>query len=409
MRSVAEALHDILSIFNTLSTENVPLADSLGRVLATPVIAENDLPPFANTSMDGYAVQAADLAKVPVRLQVVGDVPAGSTPDFTLERGQAARIMTGAALPNGTDTIVPVEATDQDRSAEELPSEVEIRETFEAGAHIRPQGEDVRVGEQLLSGGHVLRPQDLGLLAGLGIAQVPVVERPLVAIVSTGDELLPPDAPLSPGKIRDMNSYSLPAMIQTLCGRPLFLGRAADTHESVRKHLQRAIDAGAHLIISSAGVSVGARDVVKAVVDELGGMDFWRVRMRPGKPLAFGTVGDIPFLGLPGNPVSALATFEIFARPAILKMLGQDWRVPEVIATVGEDMTSDGRESYIRVTLRREADQLIATSTGTQSSGAISSLVKADALLVIPAGVEAVAKGEKLNVRPFAGQSLIHI
>jgi molybdopterin molybdotransferase len=216
-----------------------------------------------------------------------------------------------------------------------------------------------------------------------------------------------PDDPIVPGKIRDMNSFTIPAMVMSLGAEPIFLGVARDTVESVREKLLLAVEQGADLILSSAGVSVGTHDVVKSVMESLGTIGFWRVNIRPGKPLAYGNVKGIPFIGLPGNPVSSLVTFEVFVRPAILKMLGQPTEAREIEVMVGESMVSDGRESYIRVILRRgDAGRLVAFSTGTQSSGAISSLVKADALLVIPVGVTVVNKGEFLKARPFAGIGL---
>jgi len=401
MKSVQQALQEILTAFVKLPSEPITLAASLGRTLADDLHAAEALPPFANSAMDGFALRAADVARVPMVLTIIGDIPAGSNPAFSVGAGQAARIMTGAPLPAGADTVIPIEDT-----AELPPNSVEIRAEVAVGASVRPVGEDVQQGEKVLGAGQVLRPQDLGLLASLGVAQVAVVRKPRVALLSTGDELLPVEQPLSPGKIRDSNSYSLRGMLTLLGAEPLYLGIAEDTAAAVRHKLQSAIDAGADLILSSAGVSVGARDVVKDVLAQLGAVGFWRVNMRPGKPLAFGQVAGIPFVGLPGNPVSSLTTFEVFVRPAILKMLGQPFDVPTLDVTLGEDMESDGRESYIRVVLQRENGSLHAYSTGTQSSGALSSLVKAHALLIIPAGVRQVRRGAVLPVRPFAGQPI---
>ena len=406
MLSVQDALQKLLADFQPLSVETIPLVECLGRVLAEPVTAANDLPHFDNSSMDGFALRSADVTNLPRRLRVIGEIPAGTAPTLTVNEGEAARIMTGAMLPPGADLIVPIEDTDQNRATPDLPELVEIHKAGASGAYIRRQGEDVRSGETLLAAGHQLRPQDLGLLAGLGIANVNVIRLPRVAVLSTGDELLPPDIPLEPGKIRDMNSFTIPAMVAAVGAVPLYLGIAGDTADAVRNLLHQAVDQGADLILSSAGVSVGAYDVVKDVLEELGAIGFWKVNMRPGKPLAYGQVRGVPFLGLPGNPVSALASFEVFARPAILKMMGLPPQIPEIEVIVGEDMPSDGRESYIRVTLSREDGKLIARSTGTQSSGAISSLVRADALLVIPSGVTSVRAGDTLRIRPFAGQPI---
>lgn len=403
MRSVQEALQEILTAFKVNTAEYVPLLEALGRTLAGQVIAKNDLPLFDNSSMDGYAVRAEDLVTVPSTLQVVADIPAGTAPNVEIGAGQAARIMTGAAIPPGADTVVPVEDVREADSS----VEVKILKRGKKGDFIRPRGEDVKTGEALLAAGHVLRPQDLGLLAGLGISRVRVIKKPRVAVFSTGDELLMPDDPIVPGKIRDMNSFTIPAMVMSLGAEPIFLGVARDTVESVREKLLLAVEQGVDLILSSAGVSVGTHDVVKSVMESLGTIGFWRVNIRPGKPLAYGNVKGIPFIGLPGNPVSSLVTFEVFVRPAILKMLGQPTEAREIEVMVGEHMVSDGRESYIRVILRRgDGGRLIAFSTGTQSSGAISSLVKADALLVIPVGVTVVNQGDFLKARPFAGIGL---
>lgn len=399
MRSVQEALQEIMAVFDVKPAESLPLLQALGRTLAESITAQNDLPLFDNSAMDGYAVRAQDVHTVPVMLHVVGEIPAGKAPDVQVGQGQAVRIMTGAAMPAGADMVIPVE------EVRENGNSVEILTGGQKGDFVRPRGEDVKTGEILLKAGHVLRPQDLGLLAGLGMAYAPVVQKPRVAVLSTGDELLAPDDPIVPGKIRDMNSFTIPAMVLNLGAEPILLGVARDTSDSVREKLLSAVELGADLILSSAGVSVGTFDVVKTVMEELGAIGFWRVNMRPGKPLAYGNVRGIPFIGLPGNPVSSLMTFEVFVRPVLLKMLGQPTEARETEVIVGEEMSSDGRESYIRVNLRRDDEgRLTAFSTGSQSSGAISSLVKADALLVIPAGVTAVNRGDKLKVRPFASQ-----
>jgi molybdopterin molybdotransferase len=413
MLSVDEALELVLASFNRLPTEEIDIADGLGRVLAENVEAENDLPPFANSSMDGYAVQSGDISSAsrehPITLQVVGDIPAGSAPTITVNRGQAARIMTGAPMPVGADAIVPVEDTDdwhdgpqrENRLGAAPPAQITVYKSTSFGAFVRPIGEDVHSGQVILRERRILRAADLGVLAGLGKPRVRVVRRPRVAILSTGDELLSADEPLTPGKIRDMNGYTIAALVQQLGAEPIRLGIARDTADDVRSHLQQALDSRADVILSSAGVSVGAFDVVKAVIDSMGALDFWKVNMRPGKPLAFGSVESVSFLGLPGNPVSAMVSFDVFARPAILKMAGRAWATATETAQLGEPLRSDGRTSYIRVTLERTNGHLIAHSTGTQSSGVLSSLVNADGLLIIPAGVTEVSAGTQLQVRLF--------
>jgi molybdopterin molybdotransferase len=406
MRSVEEALTHILDHVSILTTEYVMLDDALGRVLAEDTRAQHDLPPFANSAMDGYAVIAADLqsstADNPTILAVIEDIPAGYAPQKTLQSGQASRIMTGAPLPNGADAIVPVELTDDTRRGPTAPDQIKIFASVSTHDHVRAIGEDIQTGEILLKQGRRLRPADLGVLAGLGFPEVLVTRRPRVAVISTGDELLTPDQPLTPGKIRDTNGYVIPALITSLGAIPIKLGIARDTVESVREKFNAAVEQGADLILSSAGVSVGAFDVVKTVLDELGAVDFWKVNMRPGKPLTFGHIRDVLFLGLPGNPVSSMVTFDVFARPMILKMLGSSTQVTTQKVRVGEAMTSDGRTTFARAYLKHENDELVAYSTGTQSSGALSSMVKADGLLVIPADITQVQPGDYLQFRPNA-------
>ncbi|MFQ3535235.1 MAG: gephyrin-like molybdotransferase Glp [Aggregatilineales bacterium] len=404
MYNVDEALAHILSHFERLPTETVRLEEAFGRVLAQPIYAAHDLPPFPNSALDGYAVRAADVATVPVRLPVSGDIPAGSFPKMRLSPGTAVRIMTGAPLPEGADAIVPVEQTDEAPNHfalnSPLPETVLIRAAVPPGNGVRAAGEDVEAGALILTEGRRLRAADIGILAGLGVAQVPVVRRPVVAILSTGDELLPPHLPLAKGKIHDMNGPALCACVQELSCLPHFLGIAPDSVEAVYSRLETA---QADVILSTAGVSVGALDVVKEAVTRRGTLGLWRVNIRPGKPLAFGRFGSVPFFGLPGNPVSALVTFDVFVRPALLKMLGvSQTDAPHMIAEVAEPMHSDGRRTYARVKLRRDSEgRLLAFSTGTQSSGAISSLVNADGLLIIPEGMTEIPIGAHLPVRLF--------
>ena len=292
--SVDEARERILSQFQPVKTETLSLADSLNRVLAQDVGAADDLPLFDNSSMDGFALRAEDVADArpdsPRRLRVVADIPAGSSPTVVLESGQAARIMTGAHLPEGANAVVPVENTDfANRDAgSQAPPQVTIPNAVAVGENVRRRGMDIHAGEMVMEQGRQLRPQDLGLLAMLGVASVAVYRRPRVALLSSGDELVDPDAPLERGKIRDSNSYTLAALIERTGAQPLRLGVARDNRESVRLLFERAVYLRADLILSSAGVSVGAFDFVKSVIEENGKMDFWRVNMRPGKPVAFG-------------------------------------------------------------------------------------------------------------------------
>jgi molybdopterin molybdotransferase len=410
MYSVDQALERILAAFERLPAERVMLDDALGRTLAADVRASEDLPPFANSSMDGYAVRAGDVAQAGrnhgVRLGVVSDIPAGTYSDRPIGRGEAARIMTGAPMPPGADAVVPVEQTDSPperfQPGQAAPKAVQVYAAAAPGAYVRSAGEDVRAGQVVLRAGRHLRAADLGVLAGLGLGQVDVVRRPRVAIISTGDELLEVGESLTPGKIRDSNGYTITALARDLGAEAVRLGIARDSVADVLAHLEQALAFSANLIISTAGVSVGAFDVVKVAVEQLGALDFWKVNMRPGKPLVFGQVRGVPFAGLPGNPVSAMVTFDVFLRPAIRKMLGLTASVPTVEAELVEVMHSDGRRTYVRVTLARDGDRLLARSTGNQSSGVLTSLVQADGLLIIPEGTAGdIPAGTRLPVRLY--------
>jgi molybdopterin molybdotransferase len=401
--TVQEALTAVLDGISVLPTKHVPLLEALGRVLAEPVVARDSLPPFANSSMDGYALRADDLIDAseanPAELRVLADVAAGSVPDVTVTAGTAVRIMTGAPLPPGADAVVPVEDTNEPWRDEKrpLPDTIQIKRQVAANDYVRHIGEDIESGQVVLEAGHALRPQEVGILAALGVSQVPVIRRPKVAVLSTGDELIPVNAPLQPGKIRDSNGYAQVAQVLALGGIPISLGIARDTKEDVRAKLQSGLDANVDLFISSAGVSVGAYDVVKSVLEQEGNVGFWRVRMRPGKPLAYGQYGGVPYLGLPGNPVSAMVSFERFARAAILKMAGhKQLDRPQISVILQDEIYSDGRESYIRAVVEKQGEQYIATTTGGQGSHMMTSLVKANALLIVPEGVKHVAVGETL-------------
>ncbi|NOY99679.1 MAG: molybdopterin molybdotransferase MoeA [Chloroflexi bacterium] len=402
--SVHEARERILSHFDPVETTQLPLAQAAGRVLAADIRAADDLPPFDNSSMDGFAVIAADLAdaaaNTPRTLRVVDDIPAGHAPAIEIKPGQAARIMTGAPLPAGADAVVPVEETDfNDRSpGTPLPEYVQIFKPPPVGANIRKQGSDVRAGQSMLTAGHMLRPQDVGMLAMLGVALAPVYRRPRIALLSSGDELIPVEAPLSPGKIRDANSYTLAALIEESGSDVIRLGVAADQRESVQALLDQAVEQRADLILSSAGVSVGAFDFVKDVVEAHGSLNFWRVNMRPGKPLTFGEYRGVRFIGLPGNPVSAFVGFTVFVRPALEKMSGRTpLDPPRVRVRLSEPIRSDGRESYLRAIVSKEGGALTARLTGHQGSGNLLSLVQANALLILRAGVKFLAPGEEVD------------
>lgn len=404
--SVEDALEQILSVIKPMPAEAIRVTQGLGHVLAKDVHAPISLPPFPNSSMDGFAVRSGDVAgagaESPVRLRVVMDIPAGTAPARAITQGEAARIMTGAPMPDGADAVIPVEQTDAtwDGGAENpLPDNITIFRSADPGAYVRPAGEDVQSGQLVLAAGTVLRPQDVGILVALGFSELEVIRQPRVVIVSTGDELVEAGEPLAPGQIRDVNSHTISGLVTTYGGIPHRLPIARDTLDDVRHLFRTALAQQPDMIVSSAGVSVGTYDVVRTVIDELGAVQFWRVNVRPGKPLAFGNLGQVPFFGLPGNPVSAMVTFDVFVRPALLKLTGQSDDSHTVNAIVGEDMKSDGRRSYVRVTLTHENGKLTAHPTGTQSSGALMSMVLADGLLIVPEDVAHVSAGTELPVR----------
>jgi molybdopterin molybdotransferase len=390
-----------------LSVEKVPTPEALGRVLAQDIVAAADIPPFANSGMDGYAVRAADSVSAaldsPVQLTVVADIPAGVVPDRAVGPHEAARIMTGAPLPDGADAVIPVEDTDDEwRAGDDVPlaDAVRVYRAARSGANVRPAGEDMHAGQTILHRGAVLRPQDIGVLIALSRGEVPVFRQPRVALLSTGDELADIHEPLAPGHIRNSNSYVLAGLVAAHGGLPIRLPVARDTLDDVRQRVDEALSHQPDLIVSSAGVSVGTHDVVRAVIEEFGALDLWRVNLRPGKPLAFGHVRGIPYFGLPGNPVSTMVTFDVFVRPALYQMTGRDpSAVPQVMALTGEAIESDGRRTYLRVTLKREEGEWIALLTGTQSSGALLSMVLADGLLIVPEGVTTLPAGSRLPVR----------
>lgn len=402
--SVEQAVRQILAQIQPLPAEKVHLTVAFGRILAEDIYSDIDLPPFPNSSMDGYAIKADDLKQTPLTLPVVMDIPAGFFPTQVLQSGQAARIMTGAPMPDGADAVVPVEDTDSVWEAgDAVLHTVTIRKGAKRGDNVREIGENIQRGQLLLQAGTQLRSQDIGVLASVGRAVVAVAIQPVVAILTTGDELVTADEPLTPGKIRDTNSYALAALITQHGGSPVVLPIAVDDLDAIRRLFQDALALNPAVVISSAGVSVGAADYIRVILAELGQVNFWRINIRPGKPLAFGLLngqnGQVPFFGLPGNPVSAMVTFDVCVRPALFKMTGRVDEPETAIAVTEEDFTSDGRRSYLRVTLRRDGGRLLAKLTGTQSSAALFSMVLADGLLIVPEGVTQVQAGEEFTVR----------
>lgn len=410
MLSVEEARQRILSYFDVLSVERVPLVDALGQVLAEDMVASFNIPPMANSAMDGYAVLAQDTngasKATPVELPVTGVVAAGALPDHDLAPGTAIRIMTGAPVPPGADSVVPFEDTDEleRQKSSDSPSSIGIHLEAQPLDNIREAGEDVELGETVLTKGQSLRPGEIGVIASLGRSTVPVVRRPVVAIVSTGDELLEPGEAHQPGKIYNSNAFSIAAMVSRCGGVPKIMGIARDTVESLEAALEEAMNSD--LVVTSAGVSKGDYDVVKDVLSSRGEIAFWSVRMRPAKPLAFGVLEDedgskVPHLGLPGNPVSAMVAFEQFGRSALRLMMGKPETAKPTVDAVMDDpiMNHDGRRVYARVQVYKdEQGGYRARSTGNQSSGVLSSMALANGLAICPDDIGMIDVGESARV-----------
>jgi molybdopterin molybdotransferase len=401
--AVAEAQRVVLESAALLGPETVASAEALGRVLAEPVVSTRTLPPTDQSAMDGYALRSRDLAAAgkaaPAALRVVFEVAAGGSHERPLAVGEAARIFTGAPIPPGADTVVRQEDTERDGAL------VRVQVAPRQGENIRPAGEDVRAGELVLDSGSELGPAALGLLASLGRSVVAVRQRPRVAVVSGGDELIEPDAAAVDGRIVSSNSYALSAQCRLAGAEPIYLGIARDTPEALEERLRAG--SRADLVVSSGGVSVGDRDYVRPVLEKLGcTLVFWGVEMKPGYPMVFGRFGETGPLvfGLPGNPVSAMVTFEQFVRPVLRKMAGhRAWFRPVVRVTVGNDFEkASGRTHFVRVHLEPKPNapgEFVARSTGNQSSGVLRSMALADGLLIIPAAQTRLRTGESAVVQ----------
>ncbi len=400
MISVEEASARILAEIRQLDPERVPLERALGRVCAEEIVASVTMPPWSNASMDGYAVRSADISPVlagtPVTLRVVATIAAGAFAPRALRRGEAMRIMTGAPVPEGADSVVRQEDTDGGSGT------VQITNGRDVWKNIRGAGEDYQRGDTLAKRGAPIRPALLGVLASSGIANIAVFRRPRVAIISSGNELVEIGRfrEVAAGrKIVSTNSYTLSALTRVAGGEPVDLGIAADTRASLRKKLSAARDCD--LILTSAGVSVGDHDHTRDVFADLGGEQrFWKVKMRPGAPLAFGMLKEIPWLGMSGNPVSAMVTFELFVRPALRKMQGHTALFRRVVPVTTTEEVKIGAKltHFLRAIVTRGEDgALSARLTGAQSSGALTSMARANALLIVPGTEQQVAKGAVLN------------
>ena len=386
--SAAEAALKILGEVRRQPALRVPLDDALESVLAEDVVSRLDIPPWTNSAMDGYAVRGADVMGAseaqPVRLRVVEQIPAGRFPQRAIGSGECARIFTGAPLPAGADSVIRQEDTDLGGDL------VAVFKDRDAGGNFRQAGEDIRKGSTVLPAGTALGPAQLGVLASLAVGHPLVYRRPRVAILGSGDEIVDLDQPeeiLAGRKIASSNTHTLLALVRASGGEPINLGIASDTPESLRSHVQAALECD--LLVTTAGISVGEHDFVRQVLEELGGeLRFWKLRMRPGAPVGFGLLGEVPWIGLPGNPVSTMVTFELFVRPAIRKMMGH--RLPfrrTVPARAAEAIGVKPKlQHFLRGIVNQTPQDLEVRLTGPQGSGILTSMVHANALVILPEG-----------------------
>ncbi|MGD9116983.1 MAG: molybdopterin molybdotransferase MoeA [Dehalococcoidia bacterium] len=408
MISVEQALAKVLEHIDVLGVEESPILSCLGQVLAEDVISGINVPPLDNSAMDGYAVRADDTKgaapKSPRILRVIDTAVAGSVSQAIVEPGTAVRIMTGAPVPKGADAVVKFEDTDQSQR-DNAATEVGILAEVELGRDLRQAGEDIPLGALVLKKGTLVRPAEVGVLASLGRRSVRVFRRPVVAILATGDEVVDMAQKLPPGKIYNSNSYSLAALVMRYGGIPKILGIASDVEDSLLNRLHLGLDAD--MLVTSGGVSLGDYDIVRDVLAKEGEIIFWRVRQKPGKPLAFGMINalgggakKIPLFGLAGNPVSAMINFELFARPAMLRMMGrQNLAKPVIEATIEEPIkNSDGRRVFARAVVQKRDGRYYAHLTGHQGSGILTSMTLANGLVIVPEDKPGVAKGDRVSV-----------
>jgi molybdopterin molybdotransferase len=395
---IGEAQQRVLEEVPILGRERIHILEALGRVLAQDVTAIQDVPAADNSAMDGYSIRHDDVVEAtssrPVKLRLIGESPAGRPFKGKVARGEAVRVLTGGLIPEGADSVIMVEDTEREGN------DIACFRNPGLAAHIRRKGEEVRADEVVLHVGTIIRPPEVGMLATLGHAYVHVYQRPIVAILSTGDELVDLDEPLSEGKIVCSNSYSLAS--QTIeCGAiPISLGIASDEETDQREKIREGLRAD--VIVTSGGVSVGKYDLVKETLSNLGmRVKFWKVAMKPGKPLIFGTIGSKPVFGLPGNPTSAMISFEQFVRPALLKMMGHaNLFRPLIEATLAQDMNIVGNRLHlVRCKIFEKDGEMMAVATGTQSPGALRSMVLADGLMILPASEGPFTAGRQVKVQ----------
>ena len=394
--TVAQARERILDRVAALDSETVALPEARGRVLAEEIRSERDVPPFANSAMDGYAVRARDVAQAsaaqPVRLRVLGEIRAGAAPPGSVQPQTALRIMTGAMIPDGSDAVVRVEDT------AEHDGTVDVRVPVAAGTSLRAAGSDLHRGDLLATAGRVVTPGLIGVLASAGRAAVQCVRRPRVLVLTTGDELREPGEALGPGQITNTNRYTLLAAVQDAGGIVIDAGVARDERGDLIERLGAAGDAD--LVVTTGGVSMGAYDLVRGLLEEREAVTFWQVALRPGKPLMFATVGGVPLIGLPGNPVSTLVAFELFVRPALLKLQGRtDLERPRLTAIAEEPLHNPPHlEQYFRGIARHDGARLLVRLTGDQGSHVLRSMADANCLVVVPLGTSEVAAGSPVEI-----------
>ena len=395
MIELEEARKFIFSHCSKLSTDEVDISKSRGLVLADTVISNAYVPPFPNTAIDGYAVRAVDTEHAPVKLKVIGTLPAGKVPDLEVGPDEAVRIMTGAVIPEGADSVVMVEKTKEAENGDA----VIVEESIKNGNFIRQPGEDFVKGSELFTSGTLIGAAHIGVFATIGLEKVTVFKRPIVGVMSTGDELVQGSSQLKPGQIRDSNRHTIKALLEEMGAEIIDFGLIPDDEKAIESALLSAIEK-CDAVVTSGGVSMGDFDYVKVVLDRLGEMKWMQVAIKPAKPLAFGLLNDVPIFGLPGNPVSAMVSFELFMRPALLKMMGykQIWR-PYLRAKAATPLKrrKDGKVHFARVTLTRKKDSYEVSLLEGQGSHQLAAMANAQGLAVLPNG-EGVEKGDFVDV-----------